>query len=225
MHYFETTAGTKIQIQPISLLDLQLAQDAVETEFKAAGKQIEPPTYEVEVLGGDKEYHSHTEKTIESGTDKEKELWAKYLQDKAELEGAKEDKSWLVLLDGIVIDLPEDDKWIRRRKKIFNEDVPEDEDERLLYYINKILLKTPADQTGLYWAIIELSMTGAKEEAISAMKQLFFRSVGISQRAGVEAIEALLEEGQDLVLQSDVERRNSSQIEEYDLEAIPELTD
>jgi len=72
-HFFTTTAGIEIPIQPISLLDLQLAQDAIEAEFREKGEPIEPPTYEVDVLGGEKEYHPYTEQSIVDASDEEKE--------------------------------------------------------------------------------------------------------------------------------------------------------
>jgi hypothetical protein len=207
-HFFTTTAGIKIKIEPISLLDLRLAQDAIEDEFKSRGEPIDPPTYEVEVLGGEKEYHPHTEVTIQDATDEEKEAWQKYLEALERLQDETQKRTGIVYLEGIIFDMPKGDAWVKRRKKLFNEDVPEDEDERKLHYVNKVLLKTPADQTGLMLEIQKLSMTGVSEEATEAMEQLFRSQMEIQGRETVEQLKALIEaESEDMVLQSSVEGR------------------
>jgi hypothetical protein len=214
-HFFTTTAGVKIPIQPISLLDLQLAQNAVEKEFRDKGEPIDPPTYEVEVFGSDKlEINPHTEVTIEDASDEEKEAWQKYLEAVGRLGDEIEQRTALVFLEGIIFDLPEDDSWIERRKKLFDEDVPEDEDGRKLSYINNVLLKTPADKSGFTLAIQRLSMTGVNEEAIDAMEELFRGQVELEQRQVVERIKSRFQkETEDMVLQSSTSRRASSESE------------
>jgi len=123
-----------------------------------------------------------------------------------------QNRTALIFLEGIIFDLPKDDKWIKRRKKLFNEDVPEDEDERKLHYLNNILLKTPADKSDLMLELQKLSMTGATEEAISAFEELFRRQMRVQGREAVKTLKAELQkqERQDLVLQSAVKGRDSS---------------
>lgn len=200
-HFFETTAGVKIKIQPISMLDLQLAQRAVENEFRERGEPIDPPTYEIEVLGGEKEVHPHTETTIQDAGMEEKASWERYLEAIGKMQMEIQDRTALVFLEGICIELPADDAWIKRRKRLFGEDVPEDEDQRKLYYINNVLLKTPADKAGLMLDIQRLSLTGTSQEAIEAMEDLFRRQVEIQGRASVKALKALTQEETSLVLQ------------------------
>lgn len=204
-HFFETTAGIKIKIQPISMLDLQLAQTAVEKEFRARGESIEPPTYEVEVLGGEREHHPHTEKTIVDASEEEKAAWAKYIETVTRLQTEIQTRTALIFLEGIVFNLPADENWIARRKRLFgDEQIPEDEDGRKLFYVNNVLLKTPADKSGLMMLIQRLSLTGASEEAIEAMENLFRRQMAESNRAGLEVLKALAQEkAQNVVLQPD----------------------
>jgi len=200
-HFFETTAGIKIKIPPISMLDLQLAQNAAEKKFRARGEPVDPPTYEVEVLGGEKEYHPHTETTILDASEEDKATWVKYLETSGWVQEETQDRTALVFLEGILVELPEDNAWAERRKKLFGEEVPEDLDQRKLYYLNNVLLKTPADKSGLMLEIQRLSMTGTNEEAIEAMEELFRRQMEIQGRAGVEALKALAKEETGVVLQ------------------------
>lgn len=200
MHFFTTTAGIKIEIQPIDVVDLQLAQDAVKREFEESGSPLEPPTYEVDVLGGEKEYHPHNETTIEEGTEEEKEQWGLHQVALIRLGEETTQRTALVFLDGMIFDLPEDDTWIKRRKKLFGETVPEDEDELKLYYVNKVLLKTPADKEGLMLAIQKLSMTGAGDEAIQAMERLFRTTMDEARRDAIRELETFSEDRTESVV-------------------------
>lgn len=214
-HFFTTTAGVRIPIQPISLLDLQLAQNAVEEQFREGGEPVDPPTYEVRLeLEGTSEYHPHTKVTIEDATDEEKEAWQKHLETIDRMQDEVQSRTALIFLEGIIFDLPEDDKWIKRRKKLLNEDVPEDEDERKLHYINNVLLKTPADKNNLMLEIQKLSMTGADEEVIEAFEELFRSQMEAQGRPALEILKAQLDGGAgekevegDLVLQPAAEGR------------------
>lgn len=201
---FTTTAGVEIPITPIAIIDLQLAQDAIKREFEARGEPIEPPTYEVDVLGGEKEIHPYNTQTIMDAPPEDKEKWDKYLEAIGRMENEIQQRTAIVFMDGILVDLPEDEGWAERRKKLFGEEVPTDPDQKKLYYINNILLKTPADKSGVMMAIQRLSLTGANQEAIDAMEELFRRQMEAQGRAGVEALKAAVQkETADLVLQSD----------------------
>lgn len=212
-HFFTTTAGVRIPIQPISLLDLQLAQNAVEEQFREGGEPVDPPMYEVRLeLEDTSEYHPHTKVTIKDATNEEKEAWQKYLETVSKMQDETEQRTALVFLEGIIVDLPEDDKWIKRRKKLFNEDVPEDEDERKLHYIDKVLLKTPADKDDLTVEIHKLSMTGASEEAIAAWEELFRGEMELQKRKALKEAKARIQkETEGLVLQPAIEGRDSSE--------------
>lgn len=183
-HYFETTAGEKVGIKPIALVDLQLIETAVHKEFKD-NPFYKPPTYQIEVLGGEVETHEHTNQTIEEGTDSDKEKWANYLEVQSQIADEIASRTAYVFLDGMDFDLPSDDKWIKRRLKLFGEIPPSGEDELKLYYVDKVLLKTPADLYGIRNKIIEVSMDGASEEVIEAFLSLFRSPLEKSQRAEI----------------------------------------
>lgn len=223
-HIFTTTAGIEIPIQPISLLDLQLAQDAIEKEFLDNNEPIEPPTYEVETFGGGEEINTYTELTIVDAPEEDKEKWRLHLEALDRMGEEIQKRTGIIYLDGITYDLPEDDSWIARRKKLLNEDIPDDPDELKLHYVNNVLLKTPADKSGLMLEIQKLSMTGVNEEAIQAMEELFRSQVEIQGREGTQALKALIQkqEAESMVLQPPDEGRNGSQVKGDDNQAIPE---
>lgn len=220
-HTFITTAGIEIPIKPISLLDLQLAQNVVRKEFEDRGEPIDPPTYKEIILEDTPEQSinevPYTKALIKDAPEEDKAKWDAYVEAMGRLQEVTLERTGLVFLEGIEYELPADDSWIRRRKKLFNEDVPEDEDEKLLYYINKIVLKTPADQQGLTEEIFKISMTGADEEAISAMEALFRSEMENSQRPIVEQLKRQVARSmeketsqEDLDLHTDTEGRNNS---------------
>jgi hypothetical protein len=202
MPTFETTAGEKVEYGPIALDDLQLAQNAVEEEYRSRGEPIDPPTYEVDILGGEKEYHPHTEETIKDAPEEEEVAWREHKEALTRMQDSIQERTALIFLDAIKVQLPKDDKWIKRRKQLFNENIPEDEEERLLHYVNNVLLKTPADKNGLMENILELSMSGAPEEVMQAYKDLFRRQMEIQGRAVVKVLETLEGTDEEMVLQS-----------------------
>lgn len=178
-HTFETVAGDVIEIRPISILDLQLAESAAKKWCKEQGYKLEPPTYEVEALGGEIEYHPHSEITIQEVEDgKVLAEWEDYLQDNQRMREEVQKRTAYVFLDGMVINLPQDDSWAKRRERLFGETIPTNEDDLKLYYVNNVLLKTPADKQNIMLEIQKLSLTGVSEEAIQAMENLFRRRMG-----------------------------------------------
>lgn len=219
-HFFETTAGTKIKIQPIAMLDLQLAQNAVEREFRSRGEPIDPPTYEIETVGGDKEIFNHNEETIRNASPEEKAGWERHIEATTRMGLEIQERTALVFLEGACIELPSDDGWAKRRERLFGEKVPEDLEQMKLYYVNNVLLKTPADKAGLMLAIQRLSLTGANEEAIEAMESLFRSQVEKQNRAGVAALKTLTQKTESMVLQPNFAGRASSESMENDPRAI-----
>lgn len=172
-HFFTTSSGEDLPIGPISLLDVQLAQQAVVQEFRLRGEPIDPPTYSVETIGGDIEYHPHTAVTIKDASPEEVTAFTLHLEAINRMNAAIERRTKLVYYEGIKVNLPADDAWATRREQLFGEIIPTDPEERRIYYVDKIKLKTPADKNGIIWAITEASMEGSPAEAIDAARELF----------------------------------------------------
>lgn len=224
---FETVAGEIIPLKPISLLDVQRAQDAARQEFIDNGEPIDPPTYRIEQLGYEDSENAPTEeynfKTILDAPEEDKQLWAKHIEALNRLGEERQRRTAIIFAEGADIELPDNDDWIKRQKKLFNIDAPDDPDERKVFYLNRVLLKTPADKDGFQWAVYSLSMTGATEEAIQAMERLFWSTMAIGKRSypGHDIREdAHGEEPEDLVLFAGDEGRNGSRVEGDDLETI-----
>lgn len=207
---FTTTAGVEVPYQPVSFADLELAKSAVEQEFRDAGKPIDPPTYEVKLeLEGTSEHHPHTIRTIQDASDEDKAKWDAHQEALIELGDEIQKRTSLIFAEGILYDLPEDDSWIARRKRLFNEDVPEDPEERRVHYINNVLLKTPADKEGLMEKIYEISLTGAGEEAVQVIMDGFRSQVAITKREALTRVKTAIKEQEDMVLQSEAEGQSS----------------
>jgi hypothetical protein len=209
---FETTAGEKIEYGPIALDELQLAQNVVIKEHRDRGEPIDPPTYEVYLeLEDESEYHPHTLETIKEASDAEKAAWTAHLRAVEKMQDDIEAKRGLILLEAMEVELPEDDAWIKRRKRLFNEDVPEDKEERLLFYVNNVLLKTPADKNGLIEGIFDLSMSGAPDEVKQAYKDLFRGEMEVQGRAAAKFIKSFKGTDEEVVLQSLDAKRDGGQ--------------
>lgn len=227
---FMTVSGDVIPLKPISLLDQQLIQDAVEAEFRERGEPIDPPAYRIEQLGYDEDNaptEAYTFTSIIDAPEEDKEKWATHVEALMRMGEERQRRSAILFAEGADIQLPDSDDWIKRRKKLFNEDVPDDPDERKVYYLNKILLKTPADKDGFMWSVYSLSMTGATEERIQAMERLFWSQMAIGKRSysGDDITEdAQGKEPEDMVLFAGDEGRNGSGVAGDDLETIQTVT-
>lgn len=122
---YTTSMGVTVKIKPISPDYVQLIEKQVPLP--------EAPHYENTLLGGAVEKIYHTETSIT--TEEEKAAWAEY---KLALAAAQEDifirKTRAVIRRCIVVDMPDDDGWIRSQA----EDgitVPEDPEERRIHYV------------------------------------------------------------------------------------------
>jgi hypothetical protein len=209
---FETTAGEKIEHGPIAIDELQLAQNAVEEEYRARGEPIDPPNYEIPLeIEGTSEFHPHTPETIKDASEEEKAAWDDHVDAVERMQNDIESRTAFIFLEAIKVELPEDDAWVKRQKRLFNRDVPDDPEEKLLFYVNNVKLKTPADKNGIMESIFEFSMSGAPSEVKQAYKDLFRREVEQAGRKAVEFIETFEGSNEKVVLQSVDAKRDGSQ--------------
>ena len=128
-----------------------------------------PPTYEVEVVGGDKEFHVHDATTLE--TDEDKQAWAEY---QTALAAANTDmverilRLLFVRATGDVV--PAGDGWVEEQT-YFGIAVPVDPMERKIHYIQTELL-THSDDISAFM-LAAMGLVGVGNEVIRAAEETF----------------------------------------------------
>jgi len=157
-HVYITEAGDEMPVLPVSLVDLQLAEQGLRDEYKARGEPLDPPRYEIEVFGGGKEWHDHDATTPR--TDEEKAAWAAHVDALARFESERGlIIQQMIFEDGIPVTIPADGEWEAKmaRRHVA---LPADPEERRTQYIISRYLKTPADLKGAIARIMVLSAKG-----------------------------------------------------------------
>jgi hypothetical protein len=162
---YETSLGVVLTLKPISPDILS----AIHTQIKFP----EPPTYEHELIGGEKEVLYHTEKTLE--TEEEKTAWNNYLE---ELRLANreyyERKIRAIFRRCIILDMPEDDEWkILLRQDGIN--IPEDPIELKYLYLTTQTIGSPNDPIAIMEIVDKLS--SFDEEELETVRSMFRRSI------------------------------------------------
>lgn len=173
---FITEDGREIPIKAISLLELNMAEEGIKAEYIERGEPITPPTYSVETVGGDKETHPLTADNLVTDdpteTERRTRLWAEHQDALNRMESEIGRIKTSIVMEGIDI-APENDDWLARKKRLHIK-VPDDPDERLLFYKMTEAVKTPADLSSIQLEIIVLSSSGAIDrKAADAAKESF----------------------------------------------------
>jgi len=160
---FEASTGIVVKIKPVSrfLIDSLIASKP----------QFTPPTYEVTTAAGNVEVHYHDDKSIETASEEEKKIYTDALlfQKQADTEYNKNFFN-LMMLYGADLKLPEDDRWMRKQKKLGIR-IPEDEDDLFLHYITTEIFSLEEDATDFVAAV--LAASGASKEAAEQLQKSF----------------------------------------------------
>lgn len=167
---FTNSAGESYAIRGVSPWALDTISSQLADEWKAQGRsKPSAPTYEVETAGGDKETHEHNETTLDN--DESRAAWAGYQQDLADWE-AQERERYLrnILMDGVVIGLPDDESWVARHR-FMGRRVPDDPLEREMYWKKTTIIKSGNDAADIMTAV--LALTGVSEEKIRIAEDSF----------------------------------------------------
>lgn len=187
--------GTKVYIQAISLLELQKVEEGITAEYKAKGEPIDPPTYEVTTAGGGKIKLPMNETNLEvEGNPQEsakRQLdWQMHQDALARMKNEIGSISTEIIMEGVLCD-PPSEEWIAKKRKR-HIIIPEDPDERLLYYKMTEILRTPGDIVKAQSEIMLLSSSGAvKREDIEAAGAMFLRQIRLAaERPAGEVVEA-----------------------------------
>lgn len=162
---FVTTSGKQFAVEGISETLLNLASASVEKEMRAEGVLLDPPTYDVEIVGGGKETHAHDDISIEEADDATKALYRQYKENLSELENRKRIKEMDVWMNAVVVPEEElnDPAWIEEIE-YFGGEVPEHRIERKLFYIRTKVLKSAEDLMRLMNTVGKITYAGLVSE-------------------------------------------------------------
>lgn len=197
----ETSTGVKLRYQPVSHIQMAEIGQIVHREFRERDEPITPPTYEVTLAGGAVVEYEHKENTLDypielalKETDDEEEArrvvraktlearqaWAEYQDALQRMQIEINERTVLYMLDeGIVPDskdgywdgvVPEE--WVKRQERMGFK-VPEDEYDRVQYYLLRAILRTPEDQMRFCACVAEATTEGLRDEQIDAALEFF----------------------------------------------------
>jgi len=128
-----------------------------------------PPTYEVEVVGGDKETHLHDATTLE--TDEDRAAWAAYEKAQSEANGQMMERILRLLFVRATGDvLPADNSWAVEQAYL-GIDVPVEPLDRKVHFIQTELLTHAEDISD--FMVAAMGLIGVGEEVIQAAEATF----------------------------------------------------
>lgn len=179
---FTTSKGIVLEIVPITFL-----LDALH----ASHRPPEKPKYNAKTAGGVEEWIEITEQDLTEHPDQfTPEQHAEYNRYRIDLalyhRKLNEDETKLILSRGVNVELPTDDKWVKRQKKL-GIDVPSDPDDLKIHYITTECFGSTDDMKLLaldVWRESEVS-----EEVIASVEALFRHSLRRRERSATEQTE------------------------------------
>jgi len=186
---YTTASGMAIPLSGISLIALERAEAGIEEDMRDEGARLDPPTYEVEVLGGDTLTYELDGDSLEAEGDPEetarrKREWHEYQAAKAELRKRQDDVRNEMIFDSIMLALPEDDGWMEKQRR-YHIRIPEDLESRRRHWIETEVLKSIEDMVGMISYILAKSASGDIElEDVEAAKKSFRDLLSASLQEG-----------------------------------------
>ena len=176
-----TDSGDSIRIKPISMYEMELAEQGITQEFKDRGEQLEIPTYTVEMVGGGEQTYEHDSESLVVSDDEEKtkenqKIWADYEDANNRLNnelGALREE--MIFVDGIDADPAGDKMWIATCKRRHIK-IPKDLVEQKLLYVRTKVLKTPMDIVNAIQTVMTVSMGSIVPEEVKSAVAATFQS-------------------------------------------------
>lgn len=170
-----TTEGREVKLRPPSHILFQQMASVVEKQFRDAGEQVDVPQYKAELAGGEVEYHDHDEESIKTASDEEKSAWDAHGDAVTRMNAEISTRQGVFLLrEGLVIDQKEykSGAWIKEQE-MYGFEIPEDDFDRFMHYVETVLLKTPADQMNAVIKIQALMVDGVPDNLIEGAEEFF----------------------------------------------------
>lgn len=197
-HFVEMEDGRTYPIVSISITDLNLCEIGIKADYKARGEPIEPPEVQVEIAGGGTIPYQLTAQTLEipgneDETKRRKELWAKHAEAVERMEIEITQAKNIIILDGLSVELPVDDAWMRRRERRglhIPQEVKGDPDALLEYYKKHEIIKTIGDFIRVQKEVMLISSSGAlTREKLDAASDAYFRELQDLTNGGADTPE------------------------------------
>jgi len=171
--------GTEVPIKPISVFEVAEVEEGIKKHYRdVLGEPVDPPTYEVKVVGGGSITCELTAEILiveddEVETARRQLAWGLHQKAIAKMDIELNQIRTAIVCEGIDVPLPEDDAWVKKLRRRYIE-VPDDLDDRAVVYKMTQVIKTPVDLAGIQAEIFRVSTSGAiKEEQVEAAKALF----------------------------------------------------
>jgi len=160
---FVNSRGISVKLRPLPPYLIQMASTAID--------KPEPPTYVVKLEGGGEEIHTHDQESILQSSQEEQTEWSKYLEKVREADQkATEVLINVVLVEGVEVEIPEREKWIKKQK-LMGLPVPEDEDELLLMFKKTQVIGNDKDIEFIIQSVMKIG--GITEEDLKSVKNSF----------------------------------------------------
>lgn len=175
---YTTANGYDVPISPISLEELRKAEVGVAKHFKDEGEPLDPPTYDVEVAGGDTQTFPMDEESVlvegdEEETAKRQALWDAHQDALQRMKSEQNRVSQVIFMEGIQVELPSDTSWEDRQRNLYIE-IPEEPDEKYWHYLSTVVFKSPNDFVSCIEKILRISAQGiVPEEELDGLISLF----------------------------------------------------
>ncbi len=162
---FMTSGGKEIELTLVPPLQAQMARDAAEKEAIQLYGKATRPTYRTAM---DEEL-PHDETTLE--TDEDRAAWKKYLETQGKIDAHVGQASMrFFLFYGVNADPDADTSW-EKRQRAFKIEIPEDDIERKIHYIQTELIFSASDIQEITTRL--MTMSGVRPEAVEAAVSSF----------------------------------------------------
>lgn len=167
---FTSSRGITVKINGLSPFLIQALGPDLREEYAEAGSPVDPPTYEIELPGGEKETRDHDATTLK--TDEDRAAWAAYQELAAEFTAELQERTMrLLFIRGVQAPpLVDSDEWIEEQK-FFGARIPEGKFERRYHWIKTELVSSADETIDLMDRILALS--GVGEGALRAAREAF----------------------------------------------------
>lgn len=175
-----TTAGRRVELQPVAQRDIEKAVAVVDREFKARGEPLEPPWYwsvqpDESGQGGEKMFWTASD-VAKDGTQEEKEAFLKHQDALTRLAKGREERATeMMLLRGIKLEADKmpTPEWVKEQE-YWGIELPTDPRKLALEYIQSEILKTPFDIIQATKKVVLLNLNGVvSEEEIASVEATF----------------------------------------------------